>query len=276
MATYNNISPTSQSVASDGIYVWIGDVDKLGTLQKFSIATGQIVANYHFNFHKNTPNSFNGFNHIIWDGSYLWLAPVIAQSLIPPGGQYVYKFNTTTNAIDMTVTVGNNPCPPVNLLAYTVYNGQKIILGARSNDFIEINADTGATTGFASIDPGDYHAVASDGTYVYEADFFAKQVVKYNFSNGSCIASWATDGWPNEIAWDGNYIWTSNISNTAGANYFNVDIFDTKGNKICNLNKGATTDIVNGNGSMWGVGVYDIYQIGLPATPTKSGKKADG
>ncbi len=256
--TYNNISATAQSVASDGIYVWIGDTDQWGTLQKFSIAKGKVVANYHFNFRKNTPNSFHGFNHIIWDGYYLWLAAMSIEN-------NVYKFNTTTEAIALTVTVGAS----VNLLSCTIYQGQKIILGARTTDFIEINADTGAVTCFASADPGDYHAVASDGAYIYEADFFGKKVSKYKLSDGAFITKWATDGNPNEIAWDGSYIWTSNISYTSSINSPNTDIFTTSGNKICKINNSSSTDIVIGNGSMWGVGVYDIYQIGLVPAHTR-------
>jgi len=252
---YKDISLTAQAVASDGTYVWIGDTDQNGTLQKFSIKEGKVIANYHFNFHGNVPYYFSGFNHIIWDGSYLWLAPLIPGY---SGPSYVYKFNTTTDSIALTVTVGAS----VNLLSYTTYNGKEIILGARANDFMEIDADTGATTMFASKDPWDYHAVASDGIYVYEADFKANSISKYALSNGAFITSWPTDRQPNEILWDGHYIWTSNISSEP-----NAEIYTTSGTKICHLNNAAATDIVKGNKSIWGVVDYDIYQIGLLKFP---------
>ncbi len=263
-ALHENFNRVVQLVSHRG-YLWLGASN--GKLTKFDPITHKSIKSWDLD--ENIGDG--GIQGVISDGYSLWLG--IAQYGGGEGSGKVLKFNTTTEAIEMTITAQTN----VNGLWYTMYEGKPYILAACDGFWSKINALTGAYTTQAS--PAGGYRIVSDAKYAYVSAYYMYTVTKYNLSDMAVVATWNTGEAPNCVADFSGYIWTAGDGNA-------VTIHNKlTGAIVCTMPSAGRSDLVPGNATtMWSVyaNVYDASQseviefttlLGNPtltSTPTES------
>ena len=242
-ATYDTTTEamgTPLIMAYDGRYLWVASYDSTGILTKFDPQTGHSVSHWTMN---PDSNGTGGIQGIIWDGSYLWLGVAENGYYVPPvdySGR-ILKFNTTTYAIELTITAQTN----VNGLAVGYSGGKEYILGACDIFWSKIDAITGTYT--TTNDGVTSYRITTDNTYVYLANHLGGTIKKFNLSTGAYVTEWVTGGtYLNSITYDGAYLWTCGNDGV-------VSVQDTIGISICNITNSAQSDVVFDGMYMWGI-----------------------
>ena len=241
LQTYTPTKPILQ-MAFDGTYLWIGNNDDYGTLQKFNPSTGLVEAEYQLNPSDAGGHDNGGIQSVLWDADIRRLIIGVAQCNGTGDSGLVLKFNPVSAVIEMTITGQTN----VNGLAYRNYGGQNYVFAACNDFYSKINIMTGD---WSSTDtPGASYRVTSDSQYVYLASYAYNEIVKYNISDGSLVATWSSGTALNAIECAGDYIYTVGNDNTLTVHNKN------SGAIVCSLPGVGRSDVVyDGAYSIWAI-----------------------
>jgi hypothetical protein len=242
IGTYTFSGSNPLQVAYDGKYIWVASADQYGMLIRFDPTT-HASTTYIMN-PQGTGNG--GIQGVMWDGQNLWIG--VAQNNTGSGTGLVEKINTSTGAVIASVNGMNN----VNGLAYTNLSGVEYVWAACNGFLAKINTQTMIAQDIS--DPSGTYRITTDGSYIYGATFAASTnptVEKYDASTGSLVASWYSESDLNDIAYDGNYIWT--FGNDRTVVIHNKDT----GAIIKTIPNGAGSDLIFDGTYMWGISGAD-------------------
>ena len=252
-------------VSWDGRYIWLGASDSY--LTKFDPLTGHSVKKYDMFSSGSSRGSDGGIQDIVYDGTNLWIA--MSRALASPDG-YVLKFNSTTEAVSLTITGQTN----VNGLSLANYYGTKYILSAYAgiagtSQWSKININTGMFTSYNFPAVNGYR-ITNDNLFVYIASYTNGNITKFDINTGAIVATWTSGPNLNAIAYDGSYVWV-----VGGDNAINIHDKNT-GTIVCNLTSGmgGNTCLFYDGANMWTVGkwygsyVSKLSAINATMTPT--------
>ncbi len=206
LATYTFYGTNPIQAVYDGKNIWVASANGLGTLIKFNpttLASSTYITN---------PGSVGsgGIQGIVWDGKNIWIG--IA------GINTVAKVDPSTGAIIASTTGQYN----VNGMAITnieeASGTVEYIWAANTYGLGKIKASDLSYTTYPARQ-GSYR-IATDGTYIYDSDWFTGKIDKYLASDGSLVDTWQGETGLNTIAFDGKYVWTG------GGGPDLVEIFD--------------------------------------------------
>jgi hypothetical protein len=228
-------------LAYDGKNIWIASGDCAAHLKRFDPTTGTTTGDWTMN-----PSCVGagGIQGITWDGKNIWIGVAqqgagagsgLVEKIDPNSGDVLASIGGQTNANGMIVT---------NLSS--VSGTTEYIWVANSMFISKIKASD--MTYQAIPNPDTTYRLATDGTYIYGANWDNGKIFKYLASDGYLVATWQGEVGLNTIAFDGKYIWTTGGGNNT------IQIFDRDtGNIIDSLDNAGYSDLVFDGTYMWSI-----------------------
>jgi hypothetical protein len=243
LATYKLGSLNPLQAVYDGRNIWVASADCNAHLVRFDTVTATTTGDYIMN---PSCTGSGGLQSVLWDGKNIWVG--IA------GINTVAKIDPTTGAVIASTTGQTN----VNGMAITDIGGVEYIWAANYYSLGKIKASDLTYTNYNARST-DYR-IATDGTYIYDADWQSGKIDKYLAADGSMVATWQAETGLNTIAFDGKYIWVS-----GGGNH-TVQIFDRDtGAIVDSIDNAGKADLVFDGSYMWSVDndSGNVYKISI-------------
>ncbi|HTB23622.1 MAG TPA: hypothetical protein VK914_13075 [bacterium] len=246
-------------LAFDGKDIWVASADPLDHLIRLDPATGKTSV---YALAPKGDGGLGGLQCVLWDGKNIWAALAGLNQVVevdPKTGAIVARAGGQTN---------------VNGLAYVRSPGpggrgtREHIWAADSNSIGKIDAKTMACASYGKGE-GLFRLVAARG-YVYAAETSHGLVYKFDEKSGALVAVWPTGRCPNDIAFDGRYIWT-----VSDDNYISIHDRDS-GRLVARIPDSGKSSLTYDGKYMWSVNdakalVYKVFfgapPKGPPSTP---------
>jgi len=189
-------------LAFDGTYIWVASADPYDQLIRLSPITGKFTT---VQLAPAGDGGRGGIQGVLWDGHNIWAGL--------SGLSEVAEINPDTGIVIASVKGQSN----VNGLAYSYLSDTstgkttEYLWAADSDTIGKINAKT-MSYNYVGEGQGIFRLVI-DGTYIYAQNANDSLIYKLDQQSGFLIATWKTGRAPNDIAFDGNYIWTVSDDN---------------------------------------------------------------
>lgn len=153
------------------------------------------------------PTSTLGAGGVCVDGTNVWVTAIPVS-----GNGFIMKFNASTGALIGTYNVGKSPFG-------CCFDGANIwIANTLDGTVTKLLAADGSLVGTYNIATGNgLWGCLFDGSNVWVAQSFTNQLIKINPADGSVIGAYAVDVAPQNMAFDGVNVWSSNLGPGVGS-----------------------------------------------------------